>query len=353
MKDIPASIWTLLAGAVVMIVSFWAGQNYHLLLPEQASEQAPMVDSLFKVMVTIGTALFLVVQGAILLFFLKFRQPAGDGSDGVPVEGNVPLEILWTAVPALIVIGLGVYSVDVYERMGGFDSTRPGMMAHHHHGGVQMAEQPMRGSAIAAPLLADAEATGAAPVESPSAEAGPSKVETKLPTFGIGATPKEANQAPDLVVNVTGLQYAWLFNYPDSGVTAGELHVPIGKDVKLNISAQDVIHSFWVPQFRMKQDAIPGQATELRFIATKLGTYPVICTELCGSYHGSMRTQVVVHSEEDYQTWLEENRVAQQADPSRAIALRPAELSDQEFLAPYGHEMGIDASTLAQLHHHS
>jgi heme/copper-type cytochrome/quinol oxidase subunit 2 len=75
--------------------------------------------------------------------------------------------------------------------------------------------------------------------------------------IGIGGTPQEGKVA-DLVVDVTGMQFAWIFNYPESGVNSGELHVPIGADVQINLSATDVIHSFWVPQFRLKQDAIPG-----------------------------------------------------------------------------------------------
>ena len=119
MTQIPSSILTLIAGVVVTLVSLWFGQNNHL-LPEQASEQAPLVDNFFNVMVTIATALFLVVQGAILLFIIRYRQRPGDDTDGVPVEGSVPLEILWTAIPAILVVGIGIYSVQVYEEMGGF-----------------------------------------------------------------------------------------------------------------------------------------------------------------------------------------------------------------------------------------
>jgi cytochrome c oxidase subunit 2 len=114
--------------------------------------------------------------------------------------------------------------------------------------------------------------------------------------------------------------------------------------------AQDVIHSFWVPQFRLKQDVMPGQESQLNFVATKTGTYPIVCTELCGSYHGAMRTQLIVHTPEEYDAWLQENRVAMSKTPQGAIAVNPKELSDSEYLAPYARELGIDASTLAQLH---
>ncbi|NJO72578.1 MAG: hypothetical protein HC833_01655 [Leptolyngbyaceae cyanobacterium RM1_406_9] len=103
MKQIPASLLPLLTGVLITLISLWVGQH-HGLLPEQASEQAPLVDQFFNVMVTIATALFLVVQGAIVLFIIQFRRRAGDDTDGVAIKGSFPLEILWTAIPAVIVI---------------------------------------------------------------------------------------------------------------------------------------------------------------------------------------------------------------------------------------------------------
>ena len=119
--------------------------------------------------------------------------------------------------------------------------------------------------------------------------------------------------------------------------------------MQLNLSAQDVIHSFWVPQFRLKQDALPGIPTELRFVATKPGTYPVVCAELCGGYHGSMRTQVVVHTPEEYKSWLTENQIAQKENLQQVVAINPANLSTSEFLAPHIHDMGISAATLESM----
>lgn len=337
MKQIPVSLWTLVAGVLITLISLWVGQNNGL-LPVQASEQAPLVDGFFNVMVTIGTALFLVVEGAILIFSIKYRKRPGDEGDGVPIEGNLPLEAFWTAIPAIIVIGLGIYSVEVYRDMGGFTPGSSTVTAHAHHSSSQeMAKMP--GAALAAPMIADL-AEGQSETAAVSAN----------PEYGFGATPKEGSKLADLVVNVTGIQFAWLFNYPDSGVTTGELHVPLGKDVQLNISATDVIHSFWVPQFRLKQDAIPGQPTQLRFVATKTGEYPVVCAELCGGYHGGMRSSVIVHSPDEFDSWLEENRIAQGQSLNQAVAVNPADLSESEFLAPYANEMGIDSETLAQLH---
>lgn len=338
-EKVPVSVITLAIGIAIAIVSFWYGQNNGL-LPEQASEQAPLVDDFFNLMVTIATGLFFVVQGTIIFCAIRFRQRKGDDTDGPPVEGNVPLEIFWTAIPTLIVLGLGVYSVQVYREMGGFEPAAA-IVAHHHDAtseGTEMAAKINSGAAIAAPLIADSE--GMEPAEA---------TVRKQSKYGFGATPEEVGKLPDLTVGVTGLQYAWLFYYPGD-VIAGELHVPVGKDVLLNISAQDVIHSFWVPQFRLKQDAIPGKDTQLRFVATKVGEYPVYCAELCGAYHGSMRTQVIVETEEDYESWLAENTFALQPEnATQTVALNVAELSESEYLTPYAKEIGIDSQTLSQI----
>ena len=320
MQQVPVSLWTLVAGIVVTAISIWIGQN-HTLMPVQASLQAPLVDGFFSVMFTIAIALFLVVEGTIVVFLIQFRRRPGDDTDGVPIEGNLPLEVFWTAIPTVIVLLLGIYSVDVFNRMGGFEP------AGHPHSAAHVAHIP--GSAIAA-TLSDTEATIA-------------------PTIGIGASPQTLNKPADLVVDVKGIQYAWIFNYPDSGITSGELHIPVGADVQLNLSAQDVIHSFWVPNFRLKQDALPGIPTELRFVATKPGTYPVVCAELCGGYHGSMRTQVIVHTPEEYNSWRTENQIAQQQNLNQVVAINPADLSKSEFLAPHTHDMGISAATLESL----
>jgi cytochrome c oxidase subunit 2 len=328
MSQIPAPLLTLVIGIVVTLASLWYGQNNHL-LPVQASAQAPLVDDLFNVMVTIGTALFLVVQGTIIYFFIRFRRRPGDDSDGIPVEGNLPLEAFWTAIPAIIVVGLGVYSVVVFQEMGGFN---PG--SHHSHGlMVAQAAEPTAPIVldVGSPLFAQGE-----PDES---------LYDKVQVYGFGASPQEVANRPDVMVNVTGMQYAWIFRYPDTDITDGELHIPVGQNVQLNIEAQDVIHSFWVPQFRLKQDALPGQTAELRFVATREGTYPVVCTELCGAYHGAMRTQVIVHSVEDYADWVA-SRVAQ-SPATDTVATR----TDADYLAAATQDLAVDAPHLVQLAH--
>ncbi|MGB3136007.1 MAG: cytochrome c oxidase subunit II [Nodosilinea sp.] len=330
MKQIPAPIWTLVIGIAVTLISLWTGQN-HNLLPVQASEQAPLVDDLFDVMVTIGTALFLVVQGAIIYSFIRFRQPKGDDTDGLPIEGNLPLEAFWTAIPSIIVVGLGLYSVVVFQEMGGFS---PG---GHHGTGAMVAMAPQKSVIDVAPLLAQVGMGESA-----------DDIYTKTQVYGFGASPLLQSNQPDVTVNVTGMQYAWIFRYPDTNITDGELHVPLGKDVQLLIEAQDVIHSFWVPQFRLKQDALPGETAELRFVATREGTYPVVCAELCGAYHGGMRTQVIVHSPEDYADWVA-SRVASAA-PAATVA-QPLTPTDGQYLAAVAPNLATSPVQIAQIAH--
>lgn len=324
-ETVPGSFITLTIGLAVAGISLWYGQNNGL-LPEQVSEQAPLVDNLFTIMVTIGTGLFLLVEGAIVFALIKFRYRKGDETDAAFVEGNLPLEIFWTAIPAFIVMGLGIYSVQVYNEMGGFDTV--GQVAHHQHNQtMQVADAPL--GRMNSLLAVDAEGNY---------------------QYGIGATPIEGLQPPDLTVDIMGLQYAWIFTYPNMGIVSGELHVPVGTDVQLNITAQDVLHAFWLPEFRLKQDAIPGQKSQLRFVATKTGTYSVVCAELCGAYHGSMRTTVVVHEPEEFTSWVKENQIALNPDLEKTLAVNSRELSDREFLAPYAEDLGIHGHNLAQLH---
>lgn len=315
--NIPSNIITLIAGILLTLISLWFGQH-HGLLPVAASEEAPWIDGLFNTMMTISIGLFLLVQGILIFSIVKFRQQPGDETDGPPIEGNIPLEIVWTAIPAMIVLGLGVYSFDVYTNMGGLDP-----MASHDHG--QMAHHG-QGSAIAAPL------------EAPTLE----KTDRRV-AIGIGADPKAMGKPADLVVDVLGLQYAWIFTYPETGIVSGDLHMPVDRDVQLNIKASDVIHSLWIPQFRVKQDAIPGRDTQLRLRPRQVGNYPVVCAELCGAYHGGMRTTTIVESAEDFDRWVNEQLASADGENLGTVV---ANLSSEEYLAPYTQEMGIDESAL-------
>ena len=125
---------------------------------------------------------------------------------------------------------------------------------------------------------------------------------------GISSGSVGSEIIPDVLpIEVTAMQFAFLFHYPDGDITAGELHVPADRPVTLRMESKDVIHAFWVPEFRLKQDIIPGQPTQLSFTATRPGRYPIVCAELCGPYHGGMRSTVVVDEADEWQTWFSNN----------------------------------------------
>lgn len=109
-----------------------------------------------------------------------------------------------------------------------------------------------------------------------------------------------------LKVQVFSQQFAWSFGYPgkENAWSEGELHVPLGRQVHFKMHAQDVIHSFWVPEWRIKKDNVPGITTTAIVTPDKLGTYQLICTELCGFGHASMRAKVVVETPADFRKWV-------------------------------------------------
>ncbi|MEO1348326.1 MAG: cytochrome c oxidase subunit II [Cyanobacteria bacterium J06635_15] len=322
--NIPSSIITMLAGIVVTLVSLWYGQN-HGLLPIAASEEAAQVDDLFNAMMTISVGLFLLVEGALVVAAIRFRRRPGDEGDGAHIEGNVPLEILWTAIPAVIVLGISVYSFEVYTEMGGLEPMAPMQSPKT----VEIAYASSSSEDSTMPLMI-----------------GDKEMASNI---GIGVSPGQGE--PDVTVNVMAVQYAFIFTYPDSGVVSGELYVPSGKQVKLNMNAQDVLHAFWLPELRIKQDVIPGSETELAFTPIVEGTYPVICAELCGPYHGAMKTQMVVQSPDDFNAWVQ-SQVALGNVADETVAAAPIERSDADYLAALAEPLSlqVDHQALAHLH---
>ena len=265
---IPSAILTLVLGMLLVLGGLWIGQNINL-LPVDASANAPIYDELFRVLFSIGTILFVGIVGLIVFSLVRFRRRPGQLGDGLALEGNLPLEVFWTAVPAIVVLFVGLYSYDIYERMGGMVP-----LGHGNHGSEIVDDQRIWG--------------------------------------GIGSTQdsQTATSAgiPPLPIEVTAMQFAFLFHYPEGDIISGEMHVPVDRPVSLKMEAKDVIHAFWIPEFRLKQDVIPGQPTVLDFTPPRTGNYSIVCAELCGPYHGGMRSSVVVDSADDFDTWLQSNR---------------------------------------------
>ncbi len=333
--------------SLIFAASFWYSQN-HGLLPVAASEEADLYDGLFNALLAIATGLFLLIQGILIFSLIKFRRQAGDTTDGPPIHDNFLLEMIWTALPTVTVIWVALSSFDVYNVM---------------HYGRPAASTPLDAQALVSSLsIPEAKADSLPGTTPPKAEPKSPDLKNRLPNpfpqLDPSAAPSTSEKAME--IEVSGMQYAWIFTYPGTDVVTSELHVPLGRKIKLDISAQDVIHSFWVPQFRLKQDAIPGRNTYMEFTASKIGEYPVVCAELCGSYHGGMRTQVIVQTPEDYEAWLQEEQATASADPQRiatAIHNSASTMTDSEFLAERDRDlkqqMGINPEILEQVHNHN
>jgi cytochrome c oxidase subunit 2 len=119
-----------------------------------------------------------------------------------------------------------------------------------------------------------------------------------------------------LEVKVISGQWFWQYQYPEYGVSSTELYLPVDRQVRLQMTSNDVIHSFWVPEFRVKQDLVPGQTTELRITPTVIGDYKVRCAELCGLNHAYMEGLVRVVSQEDFDEWIKTQQASAPADPA-------------------------------------
>ncbi|MEA5448710.1 cytochrome c oxidase subunit II [Leptolyngbya sp. CCNP1308] len=232
-------------------ISIWIGQLSYSWMPEPASAEALLVDNLFSFLTTLGTFIFLGVAGTLLYSVLFQRADKYDEGDGPPIEGNLTLEIVWTAIPLVLVIWIAGYSYKIYDEMGIL-----GPMEHMH-----------RGEAIAAPLTAQT-----------STEPEPIEVHAR--------------------------QWVWEFYYPEAGVASTELHLPNNTRAKLALTSEDVLHGFFVPAFRVKQDVIPGRSIDFEFTPIREGVYRLRDSQYSGTYFAAMQANVVVESPEAYQQWL-------------------------------------------------
>jgi len=134
---------------------------------------------------------------------------------------------------------------------------------------------------------------------------------TALAIYGwITLDDLEAKQKNEMVVNVTGQQFTWTFDYPSEKVQTKELVLPVNRPIEFKIKTKDVIHSFWVPQFRLKSDAVPGLTTRIRVTPDREGHYEVVCAELCGLGHATMRQFVRVVPAAEFQSWISQQKKA-------------------------------------------
>jgi cytochrome c oxidase subunit 2 len=227
-------------------------------LPVQASAAAPHVDALFALETGIGTFLFVGCVAVILTTVLFRRAPKYDLVNGDPIEGNLKLEITWTLIPLVIV--------------------------------ALLTWQAMRVNSTLATLGGKQRVTGGAEAMAVSAAAAAAG-EPAAPPYGP--------------VQVIARQWSWEFVYPE-GVRSAELHLPLDQTVQLELVSLDVLHGFFVPAFRLKQDLIPGSVIAYRLTPTREGRYRLRDSQFSGAYFASNQTNVVVEAPAAFQDWLRE-----------------------------------------------
>src|SRR4051794_7710311 len=233
-------------GVVASILGVIAGLLIHW-FPPASSTQADKIDTLWDVLIVASVPFFVLVTTVIGFSVLNFRmRPGEEDLDGPPIHGNTRLEVIWTAIPATIIVGLVVYAYVVLR--------------------------------------------------------------------DIEKTPALAAGQKERVVRVFGEQFAWTFEYNEGGkrFRTTELDLPAGQSVKFQIQSKDVIHDFWVPDFRMKIDAVPGITTSYRVTPKKdsIGVHQVVCAELCGLGHAFMRSTVRVRTPQGFAAWVRRTSAA-------------------------------------------
>jgi cytochrome c oxidase subunit 2 len=205
-------------------------------LPESASEEFDRIQDIYWFATWMSVVIFAIVGAVVVYSVWKWRVPPDDDAEGPPIHGHTGLEIAWTAVPAVLVIALGIVSAVVLSENG------------------------------------------------------------------------QANDDA-LQVRAIGQQFAWTFEYPEHGdFETGELVLPVGRQAEFTMEALDVIHSFWVPNLGQKMDAVPGIETKILVTPTRTGDFAVVCTELCGLGHATMRAKARVVTRAEFDEWIEEQR---------------------------------------------
>jgi cytochrome c oxidase subunit 2 len=244
--------------SVLTIISTWIGQQAYSWLPPQAAAESRLVDDLFSFLVTLGAFIFLGVTGTLMYSVAFHRAGKYDTRDGPPIEGNVTLEVIWTAIPIVLVFWIAGYSYQIYQQMA--------------------ITGPMEGMHLHMPTM----------MESAYAE------------------PKNTSEESVEEIEVFAKQWAWVFRYPNQGVTSTELHLPTNHRVRLAMESEDVLHGFYIPAFRVKQDIIPNRKIDFEFTPIRIGKYRLTDSQFSGTYFATMQADVVVESPEDYQQWLQE-----------------------------------------------
>jgi cytochrome c oxidase subunit 2 len=229
---------------------------------QPASEEGHEIAALYPIIFWIAVAVFVLVEGLLLWIVLRYRRQPNDDSLPAQTHGNNRLEILWTAIPALIVTGLFVLTVQTLGRI----------------------------DAVAA-------------------------------------------NEPDVVVDVTGFQWQWTFDYPKqgnlsftgSGAQGPLMVLPVGEKVRIRLHSIDVIHSFYVPAFLYKKDVIPGRVNEFDVQVNQAGIYSGQCAEFCGLGHADMLFTVEAMTRADFDAWVAAEKEKAAATPTPAPSEEPGQ----------------------------
>jgi cytochrome c oxidase subunit 2 len=242
------AVWIL----VLVALSVWMGQQAYHWLPVQASTAAPLVDGLFSFETAIGTFVFVGVVSVMAWVVLMHRAEKYDESDAEPIEGNTRLEVIWTAIPFVLVMAIAVYAIRVNSSLGVL-----GPMEHIHLNN---------------------------PVEQQGGYPG--------------------DRLPAETVEVVARQWSWEFRYPKQGVSSTELHLAVDQPVSFRLVSEDVLHGFFIPAFRLKQDVVPGRAINFNLTPTREGRYRLRDSQFSGTWFAANQADVVVESAADHATWL-------------------------------------------------
>jgi len=234
------------------LVSWTMAQQSYRWLPVQASTAAPYVDNLFALETGIGSFILVGCTAVIAWTLLFNRAPKYDLDDGDPIEGNIRLEIIWTVIPLVVVLAIAWHTIGVNHTLATL-------------GGKQRL-------ATAGPLE-----SASLPISTDSTEIGP--------------------------IQVIGRQWSWEFIYPN-GVRSSELHLPVDRQIYFRLISMDVLHGFYIPAFRLKQDLIPGSVIDYRLTPSRQGRYRLRDSMFSGGYFATNQTDVVVESEADFAAWL-------------------------------------------------
>lgn len=277
---------------LVALVSLWMAKQSYSWFPPEAAAEAKLQDDLFSLFTGLGTFIYLGVIGPFLYSLVFHRASKYDLSDGPDIEGNTWLEIVWTAVPLVLVLTLSFVSYRTYEKM----AVRGPMELVHLH------------------LPEVMQSAYAEPFDSTPQQEIQQAVET----------------APIEQIDVIAKQWAWIFYYPKQNVTSTELHLPVDRRIRFKLRSEDVLHGFYIPAFRLKQDIVPNHDIDFELTPIKAGTYRLRDSMFSGTYFAANQADVVVQPVNEYQQWLADAAAQSPTSAFNQAAFEYSQSNEQE-----------------------